>query len=150
MTEARKVPAYMKEQFFAEGRSLPVCINDGCNRNVVVRSWSNWSFKTECGSCCKARTTGKRGPAMEGITIHKKQYCENVDSRLGWKCPVDPSAWIELNMLNALDLEHLAGDHDNNIPENVDTICKLCHGKKSVINGDFDSTKASARNFKNY
>tara|TARA_R110000822_G_C15181060_1_gene480375 strand:+ start:359 stop:811 length:453 start_codon:yes stop_codon:yes gene_type:complete len=150
MTEARKVPAYMKEQFFAEGRSLPVCINDGCNRNVVVRSWSNWSFKTECGSCCKARTTGKRGPAMKGITIHKKQYCENVDSRLGWKCPVDPSAWIELNMLNALDLEHLDGDHDNNIPENVDTICKLCHGKKSVINGDFDSTKASARNFKNY
>ena len=55
------------------------------------------------------------------------------------------NSWKELDMLNALDLEHLDGDHFNNVPENVATICKLCHGKKSVMNNDFDNTKMSAR-----
>jgi len=137
----------MKQKFLSEGNLLPVCINPGCNRNVQVRAWDNWSFKTECGTCYKARTTGIRGNAMTGITIHKKTYCENADSHLGWVCPVDPTAFISLGMLNALDLEHTDGDHNNNDPENVKTICKLCHGKKSLQFGDFSNQKASARKF---
>lgn len=135
----------MKQKFFAEGNVLPKCINPGCVRFVQVRDWKNWSIKSECGSCYKARVTGFRGPAMNGIEIHKKEYCENADGRLSWKCPVPVRSWKELGMLNALDLEHLDGDHFNNAPENVDTICKLCHGKKSTINNDFSNTKESAR-----
>jgi 5-methylcytosine-specific restriction endonuclease McrA len=137
--------AQMKQKFFAEGNVLPRCINPGCERPVMVRDWKNWSIKSECGTCYKARVTGFRGPAMSGIEIHKKEYCENVDGRLGWECPVPVKSWKELDMLNALDLEHLDGDHFNNTPENVDTICKLCHGKKSTINNDFSNTKESAR-----
>lgn len=137
--------AQMKQKFFAEGNVLPRCINPGCERPVMVRDWKNWSIKSECGTCYKARVTGFRGPAMSGIEIHKKEYCENVDGRLGWQCPVPAKSWKELDMLNALDLEHLDGDHFNNTPENVDTICKLCHGKKSTINNDFSNTKESAR-----
>lgn len=137
--------AQMKQKFFAEGNVLPRCINPGCERPVMVRDWKNWSIKSECGTCYKARVTGFRGPAMSGIEIHKKEYCENVDGRLGWECPVPAKSWKELDMLNALDLEHLDGDHFNNTPENVDTICKLCHGKKSTINNDFSNTKESAR-----
>lgn len=143
------MPIPMKEKFFSEGNTLPQCVNPGCTRNVQVRAWANWSFKTECGTCYKARVTGKFGKAMEGITIHKKDYCENSDSHLGWKCPVDKKSWLELGMLNALDLEHYDGDHDNNNPENVKTICKLCHGKKSMIFNDFSNQKSSARFFSN-
>jgi len=107
-----KLGPQMKEKFFSEGYSLPTCINPGCIRPVMVRDWKNWSIKSECGTCYKARTTGFFGPAI---------------------------------MLNALDLEHLDGDHFNNVPENVDTICKLCHGKKSVMNNDFSNQKNSAR-----
>ena len=43
------------------------------------------------------------------------------------------------------DLDHLDGDHHNNTPSNVKTYCKLCHGRKSLINGDCNSNKASTR-----
>lgn len=135
----------MKMKFFNEGNTLPVCVNEGCTRPVQVREWKNWSFKTECGTCYKARTTGKFGKAMAGITIHKKEYCENSDGHLGWTCPVPKDSWKELGMLNSLDLEHTDGDHNHNTTENVKTICKLCHGKKSIANNDFDNRKLSAR-----
>jgi hypothetical protein len=140
-----KISHQMKQKFFDEGHVLPMCINPGCVRQVRVRNWKDWSLKSECGTCYKARSTGFFGPAMAGITIHKKDHCENVDGRLGWKCPVPSETWIELDMLNALDLEHLDGNHFNNTPKNVDTICKLCHGKKSTINNDFSNKKDSAR-----
>ena len=111
----------------------------------MVRDWKNWSIKSECGTCYKARVSGFFGSAMNGITIHKKEFCENIDGRLGWTCPVPSESWKALDMLNALDLEHLDGDHFNNISENVDTICKLCHGKKSIMNNDFSNQKYSAR-----
>ena len=137
--------AEMKMKYLQEHKTLPTCINPGCSRSVQVRDWKNWSFKTECGTCYKARVTGKRGKAMDGITIHKKRYCENLDGHLGWTCPVPKNSWKELGMLNSLDLEHTDGNHDNNSPENVKTICKLCHGKKSIANNDFDNRKSSAR-----
>lgn len=140
-----KLGVQMKQKFFEEGNVLPKCVNSGCERPVMVRDWKNWSIKSECGTCYKARTTGFRGPAMSNIEIHKKEYCENSDGHLGWKCPVPVKSWKELDMLNALDLEHLDGNHFNNTPKNVNTICKLCHGKKSIINNDFSNTKESAR-----
>ena len=48
-------------------------------------------------------------------------------------------------MLQSLDLEHVDGNHDNNDSENVKTICKLCHAKKSMKYGDFNNRKTSAR-----
>ena len=135
----------MKQKFFDEENILPNCVNDGCNRNVAVRYWSTWAFKTECSTCQQARVTGKMGLAMSGVTIHKKTYCENTDGHLGWFCPVDIDAFVELGMLNALDLEHTDGDHGNNVHSNVKTICKLCHGKKSIQFGDCSNQKPSAR-----
>ena len=35
----------MKEKFFAEGHTLPTCVNDVCSNNVQVREWKYWSFK---------------------------------------------------------------------------------------------------------
>ena len=140
-----KLASQMKEGFYDAGHELPKCVNPGCNRPVMVRDWKNWSIKSECGTCYKARVSGFFGPAMVGITIHKKEYCENIDGHLGWKCPVPSKAWKKLDLLNALDLEHLDGDHFNNVPSNVETICKLCHGKKSILNNDCSNQKTSAR-----
>ena len=134
------VSSEMKENFFAEGNELPECVNYGCNRDVLVREWKYWSFKSECSRCTSARKKGKK---LDGIIIHKKDYCENYDGELGFVCPVDRACWIEFR--NSLDLDHLDGDHHNNIPDNVKTYCKLCHGKKSLENGDCNSHKGSSR-----
>lgn len=133
--------AAMKEKFYNEERTLPLCVNDGCDRNVAVREWKNWSFKSECSSCSSRRI--KTGVMREGVTQHKKTYCENADSQLGFPCPVPKDGWGGFS--NSLDLDHIDGDHYNNVPENVKTFCKLCHGRKSVENGDCNSHKSSAR-----
>ena len=128
----------MKEKFFAEGHILPTCVNDGCDNYVQVREWKYWSFKSECSSCASAR---KKAINRPGVTKHKKNYCENHDGHLGWTCPVSTFEGFEAS----LDLDHLDGDHHNNTPSNVKTYCKLCHGRKSLINGDCNSNKASTR-----
>lgn len=45
----------MKAKFFAEGHVVPKCANPGCNHDSAARNWGNWSFKSECGRCMKAR-----------------------------------------------------------------------------------------------
>ena len=132
-----------KRKFFNEGNSLPICVNEGCGRNVVVREWKYWSFKSECSRCTNAR---KKGIILEDVKIHKKTHCENNDGHLGFSCPVENiDSWV--NFQNGLDLDHTDGDHSNNVPQNVKTYCKLCHGRKGREGGDFDSNKESGRLF---
>mgnify|MGYP006112262011 FL=1 len=130
----------MKEKFYKEGNILPFCINKGCSNNIAVREWKNWSFKSECSSCMNAR---KENRDIPGVIRHKKRYCENNDSRLGFNCPVHPSEWDSFQ--ESLDMDHLDGNHFNNVPENVDTYCKLCHFRKSKEEGDWDRWRDTAR-----
>lgn len=133
-----------KNKFYERGYTLPKCVNLGCDNDVAVRNWSNWSFKSECSRCQSDR---KNNIIREGITIHKKKYCENVDGHLGFKCPVPNKESWEGFEIGCLDLDHLDGNHDNNTVENVKTYCKLCHAKKSIESGDCSNKKKSARIF---
>jgi 5-methylcytosine-specific restriction endonuclease McrA len=135
-----KISRQMKDKFFAEGHTLPTCINEGCDNLVKVREWKYWSFKSECSACAAARKKGIERPC---ITQHKKTYCENHDGHLGFTCIVPHDAWEGYDF--GLDLDHLDGDHNNNVPENVRTYCKFCHGRKSLENGDCNSNKLSSR-----
>jgi hypothetical protein len=150
-TQAEK----MKQKFFADGHIVPECVNPGCHKLVTVREWKNWSFKSECSGCSTSRKDGKyivedgvrwivdaRGK-NRGIIIHKEMFCENIDGHLGFKCPVPKEEWV--NFQSGLDLEHVNSNHYDNSPENVKTICKLCHNRKSIESGDCNSKKSSAR-----
>ena len=137
-----KMSQEAKEKFYSEGHTLPKCVNEGCNADVSVREWKNWSFKTECSTCNSARKSGRM---LDGITFHKKDYCENRDGQLGFICPVSEEAWKTSEFRSCLDLDHLDGNHYNNCKENTRTYCKLCHGRKSIQNGDCSSQKKSAR-----
>jgi hypothetical protein len=70
------VSSVQKQKYFERGHTLPKCVNPGCNNDVAVRNWSNWSFKSECGRC---QTDRKKGYISEGVEIHKKKYCENIN-----------------------------------------------------------------------
>lgn len=131
----------MKNKFYAEGHNLPKCVNPGCDKYVVVRDWKNWSIKSECSRCANCRI--KNLPFPEGITQHKKTYCEN-DGHLDFECPIKEGQDLTL-FGSALDLDHIDGDHFNNVPENVKTYCKMCHNRKSIEAGDTNSHKKSAR-----
>ena len=156
---ATSLSMQMKAKFFAEGHSIPKCVNPGCNNESACRNWGNWSFKSECNRCMIARKENRyilrdgqkyivdREGKEIGVIIHKKDYCENHDGHLGFTCPVPHDNWDGGGFESGLDLDHKDGDHYNNTPENVKTYCKICHNKKSIMEGDCSSHKGSARKF---
>jgi 5-methylcytosine-specific restriction endonuclease McrA len=123
-----------KERFLAEGKKIPTCVNQGCGRNVIVRDWKYYSFKHVCSDCKSNEQKGL--PMRAGVKSHKKKYCENKDGRLGFECPVRPDFKFPNNVLHG---DHIDGDHENNIPENLQTLCSTCHAIKGKQSGDFDS-----------
>lgn len=125
-----------KERFFNSGQKLPTCSNDGCNNSVVVRDWKYYSFKHHCSDCLKRIQKGL--PPREGVTFHKKNYCENKDGRLGFTCPVNPDFPFPNNVLHD---DHINGDHYDNSPENLMTLCSICHAIKGLKSGDFVSAR---------
>ena len=128
----------------ANGNTIPKCINHGCDREVSIRHWSKQgdpSLKTECSRCSTCRIQGK---TITGIEFHKKKYCQNKDSILGFKCPMNPELYNAFPS-DCYDMDHKDGDHHNNLPENLITICKVCHARKGKESGDFNSQKSSSR-----
>ena len=135
------------EKWTARGETIPQCINHGCNKDVAIRHWSaqgDPSLKTECSRCSSARI---KGNIVEGIQFHKKNYCENKDSILEFKCPMDKTRYDEFPS-DIYDMDHKDGNHHNNTPENLITICKVCHARKGREVGDFNSQKKSSRKHK--
>jgi len=64
-------------------------------------------------------------------TNHKKSYCENIDGRLGNPCTSTIDHECQLSV------DHIDGDHNNDDPENLQTLCHNCHALKTrqdVIN----------------
>jgi len=141
--------AIQLEKWKNAGKTIPICINKGCIREVAIRHWSiqgDPSLKSECSRCSTARIKNK---ILSDIVFHKKKYCENKDSILGFKCPMDPTRYNEFPA-DIYDMDHLDGDHHNNIPENLITVCKVCHTRKGREKGDFNSQKPSSRSNKSY
>ena len=61
---------------------------------------------------------------------HRKDYCENIDGRLGFKCTTT-IFWPGM-----LDVDHRNGDPSDNRPRNLQTLCKCCHAYKTHKSGD--------------
>ena len=63
---------------------------------------------------------------------HRKDYCENTDSRLGFACTstIVDAEW-------QLDADHINGDPSNNTAENIQTLCKCCHAIKTRDEKDY-------------
>jgi len=134
------------EEYRALGHELPVCVNVGCTRFVAVRHWNDGlipSLKTECAPCASARKSGK---ALEGIVRVKKHECENSDGRLGFLCPCDKSRYAEFPS-DCYHMDHINGNHSDNRPENIMTLCVMCHTIKGKRDGDFNGSKSTSLRF---
>jgi hypothetical protein len=110
----------------------PTCCNIGCN-NLCTESGklkSRVIYRPYCSSCHLA-SRGKK-PYTKGVTPAKKNYCENKDERLGFKCFANGKTMPGF----MLDLDHISGDHHDNRLKNLQTLCKCCHAAKSKLFGD--------------
>ncbi len=118
----------------------PECININCDNKVTYsRTNANGTkrWRPVCDKCHRASYGAI--PLREGVIVVKKDYCENVDSRFGYKC----TAHIPYS--GALELDHIDGNRENNIIDNVQTLCKICHSYKGHKNNDFKRNKVTQK-----
>jgi|TARA_Y100000310_G_scaffold310446_1_gene355704 5-methylcytosine-specific restriction endonuclease McrA len=112
----------------------PECINDGCGNKVHTRRINKNRTRDVRSECYKCHLGGRKRP---GVTPHKKEYCENIDGRLGFECTATIIDGCQL------DLDHIDGDRWHNVPENVQTLCGNCHSMKTKFSGDSRNNKQS-------
>ena len=62
---------------------------------------------------------------------YRKDYCENVDGRLGYKCTTT------IVIAAQLEVDHIDGNPSNNNPGNLQTLCACCHKYKTLTNEDY-------------
>jgi 5-methylcytosine-specific restriction endonuclease McrA len=62
---------------------------------------------------------------------YRKDYCENIDGRLGFKC-----TYTNIKD-HQLDTDHINGDPSDNRPENFQKLCKNCHADKTMNSKDY-------------
>ena len=63
----------------------------------------------------------------------RKDFCENKDGRLGFKCKTGK---MPNGFKGHLDVDHIDGNPANNAPENLQTLCSCCHDYKTWLSGD--------------
>ena len=61
---------------------------------------------------------------------YKKDYCENVDGRLGFKCTATIIDGCQLQV------DPGNGNHYDNSKDNCQTLCSNCHSYKTMMSGD--------------
>lgn len=61
---------------------------------------------------------------------HKKNYCENRDGRLGWKCTT------KITSKRILQVDHKNGKPNDNRLRNLQTLCSCCHTEKGFMKKD--------------
>lgn len=61
--------------------------------------------------------------------IFRKDYCENIDGRLGYICT---TTIVKPNW--QLEVDHIDGDRENASVDNYQTLCNCCHRYKTFLN----------------
>ena len=130
---------------------IPTCEIPNCNKIAQNKSGgpnptrrkSKWVAKEFGGEgyVCQQHHSTKYGMNGWDYKIYRKDFCENIDGRLGFKCTttiIDPE-W-------QLDTDHINGDPSDNREENLQTLCKCCHSIKTRDSKDYASPGRKALN----
>lgn len=96
-----------------------LCIK--CNKRLQACN-GNGSWKPLCKACNKKRF-GLRTYTSKKKDL-RKDFCQACGFKATHKCQ--------------LDLDHIDGNHSNNDPTNLQTLCANCHRLKTYLNKDWE------------
>lgn len=106
--------------------SRPTCEVDDCINVTSANPLKQDGTFTYQKKCWKHRSKkGVHGYRLSyrPYLAHKKDSCE--------RCGFEPEHEGQL------DVDHVDGDHSNNDPSNLQTLCANCHRLKTLIKGEF-------------
>jgi hypothetical protein len=116
----------------------PFCVNPGCGKP----SFGNGHRWTHFCSHCRLVSQGKKEP-KPGITYLRQNKCDNhlgtVD--LGFPCYTNWKLVKKQGHKIVTHMDHIDGNHLNNVPENLQELCPYCHDEKGRLSGDKDGWK---------
>jgi hypothetical protein len=113
-----KICGWCQRPFEPNRKDKVYCCNT-CQKSASKRRQPDWSVKH------RARTKLRQRP----YSVHKKDFCECCGFKAIHPCQ--------------LDVDHIDGDHKNNEPDNLQTLCSNCHRLKTWLNKDWDKRKAA-------
>lgn len=134
----------------------PICETKGCKRECQFigsyRKDGSAIFRKLCATCHNKKVANKRGlKSMTHVLAenagfksvsdytnsfhpyrkYRKEYCENRDGRLGFRCRV------KIRHPAQLQVDHINGKPNDNRPKNLQTLCACCHIYKTHLNEDY-------------
>lgn len=117
----------------------PSCVNPGCDNPVSYTGGNRW--KHFCSHCIKV--TQLRAKPRPDVEYIRKNMCANHDGRvnLGFSCYTNWRLVKKEGHRIITHMDHVDGDHSNNVPENLQELCPYCHDEKGRRNGDKDGWK---------
>ena len=126
-------------------RSRERCITAGCSHlqhHKGTNIHGDIYYRRYCHGCHMARLAAKQHISVSEFRSsyhpykkYRKEYCENaVGDKAGWLPVPCRVTWYPKTFLN---IDHVDGNHHNNDPENLMTLCPTCHAVKTWI---FDCT----------
>ena len=103
--------------------TAPMCSVPGCTNRRDNAGYGNYHAE------CSYHHKKKYGMSGWDYKKYRKDYCENIDGRLGFKCTstIMNTAWN-------LEVDHIDGDRTNNHESNLQTLCNCCHRYKTFSN----------------
>ena len=116
------------------------CKEEGCMNKGAMnhKPWKTDPYKGERPRkyLCSTHIKKKYNSGSWAYKQYRKDYCENIDGRLGFKCTT-----TIVSVEYQLEVDHIDNDHDNNNLDNYQTLCSCCHRIKTKFDNEND-TKA--------
>jgi hypothetical protein len=109
------------KKFTIKQHQTRICEKEGCNRLAMNKGYlAGTKFVKRANYCSRHMKDGS-------YKNHTKDYCENRDGRLDFKCK------YKNFYFGTLAVDHKNGDHQDNRPKNLQTLCHNCHAVKTQI-----------------